>query len=304
MESSTYHRTPARESVQVFLGDPDLDPDSVALGSVAQASSDPRVTVADRRAMRAVATSIESIHARFGYGGFDDASGAIRIVLHYHKGPESSYDYKLRLPQANPFDEVPGAKPRANVILPADAAYHELIHAVQSQLSGHTSGVSGEARGMGADVRTPAEAKGVREGIADAFTALDTRSWQTGARYFQQDGGVPEVARDFEHPRSKHALMQVDTTFDAASFGDPSVDPHATGGVVVATARSLQQQLGWERAQDVMWSVLQDPDFQRSAQTWHDLANAFTSVADAGDSATADAIHAALRSTQLDSAAS
>jgi hypothetical protein len=53
-----------------------------------------------------------------------------------------------------------------------------------------------------------------------------------------------------------------------------------------------------------MWSVLQDPDFQRSAQTWHDLANAFTSVADAGDSATADAIHAALRSTQLDSAAS
>jgi hypothetical protein len=298
-----YHQhTPALQSIQVFFGDPDLDSDSQSIGTAAAAIADPRLSAGERRAVRNVVDAVEAIHTRFGYAGFDDAEGSVALVLRYHKGPESSYDYKLRLPTDNPFAAVPGASARRGVLLPRSAAYHELVHMLQTQVTGHESGRSGEERGAGADVVTPAQAKGVREGLADAFTALERQSWRSGAAYLTQDGGDLEVVRDFAQPASSHALMQVDDRYVHAAFADPARDPHATGGLVVVTARELQQRIGWSATQDVLWRVLHDPAFGRSDQAWDDLADAFGRVADTSDPATSAAIRAALHTTALDTA--
>ena len=155
---------------------------------------------------------------------------------------------------------------------------------------------------MGADVVTPAQAKGVREGLADAFTALAQRSWRTGAGYFVQDGRRTEVARDFADPDAGDALMDVIARYDERRFEDPSLDPHATGGVVVTVARSIQEQLGWVAAQDVLWQVLHDTDFQGSPQAWDDLADALRRIAASSDEPTAVAIGDSLRDSGLDAA--
>jgi hypothetical protein len=292
------------QSIQVYLHDGGTD---TLVGSADAALLDPRLSAGDRAAVRNTIDALGSLRSRFRYTGLDDSEHAVKLVLHADKGPAAGSG-KIYVPAENPFTPMPEVHPRAGVLFPKDAARHELIHLVQVRIAGHPIGPPPEERGRGADVISPIQAKGVGEGLADAFSLLESRTWLTGARFLRQAPGQPtRVVRDYEDPDSASSVLHVRATYDKHAVSELDVDPHVQGGVVVMFAKDLEQAVGWNLAQDVMWSVLNDPTFARGRQTWSDLADALERQAVAADATspiTAAAIRSALASTKLDDARS
>lgn len=266
-------RVSSNDLVRVHVRDGEGD-DSL-LGTPEDALRDPRLTPGDRAAVRNILDAVDYLRTRFGYAGFDDAGRAVELVLHAGSGP-SVQSGRIIVPATNPFAVLPEAHARPDVLLPADVARHELLHLVQARITGQPiGGRPPEQPGRGVDVITPMQARGVAEGIADAFAQLQVGTWKSGGDFrIQQPGKPPRVMRDFEEPSSPRALMSVSSVYDRASMADMTIDPHAQGGVVVAFARSLQQSVGTRRTEDVMWGILNDRDFAISKQAWREFAEA------------------------------
>jgi hypothetical protein len=175
------------------------------------------------------------------------------------------------------------------------------------RISGKAIGPSPEERGMGADVLSPYQAKCVGEGLADAFSLLQAHTWVTGGGFFDAKRGAVHEARNYATGLSHtpSALQDVQVKYERSFARDMHNDPHRQGGVVVMFAKALQQQVGWAKAQDVMWELLTDPRFGNSNENWGDLAEGLHRVADAHDAKDPDlakAVRSALETTNLDNA--
>ena len=291
------------DTIRVSIREDDGTTDSVGLAR--DALADPRLTAADRSAVRNLAEALDYVRHRYNYDDLDDATTGVTLVLHALRGPAAGAG-AISVTATNPYLQLPGADARPGAILPDDAARHELIHIMQARVTGQPIGGSSEQRGMGVNASGKIQALGVAEGLADAFSLLQAQSWQTGAGFRRQHAGeAPQVVRDYDHPDSPNALLHVRSRWDAQGARDASVDPHLQGGVVVAFARGVQQQVGWQRAQNVMWSILNDDQFAYGTQGWTEFAEAADRQAtryDGVDSDVADAVRASLDATNLTAA--
>jgi hypothetical protein len=279
--------------VNVYRHDRAADSDQ-SLGTARDVlASGTSLSAGERDAIRNVVDSIAYVQDRFGYAGFNDARNAVKLVLDAADGPRVD-NTTLSIPSNNVMSIMPDAIVASNVILPRDAAQHELGHILQYTITGRPTvgAISSPDSPQNIDIRSMS----VSEGIADTLAALGLHSWQTGDKFFAP-GSPITVARDYDNPDAANVAQHVKTNYGLVRTHGS--DPHIEGGVIPATFRELQQRIGWERSEDVLWGVLNDATFGASEQSWLDFGKALDRQTTWRDPDTAAAIDAAMAATHL-----
>lgn len=291
---------PAAQAVRVDIvaSDGTVTP----IGTAAASTADKRLSAGDRQAVANVVDAVAYTQRRFGYHGFDDAQNAVHVYLHAEQGPAQLRGH-ISVPAANVFGQVdPNGHVNENVLLPRDAAQHELGHFLQEHITGKE--IVGNVTPDGNPNRPDITMLSVAEGIADSFNCLAMRSWTTGAEFFTKHSKYDAV-RDYDHNSSPRTFMPVADDYHKVHRTGPA-DAHIAGGPIVLTMRGVQQKVGWIQAEDVMWNVMNDPDFASSSQTWGAVSRALKKQADnadfLGNHALASAIRTSMAATSLDSA--
>lgn len=263
------------------------------IGSGWDAIRDRRLTIAERAAVRAAVNAVALLRHRFGRQGYDDAGQAVTLVLRSHDADERgpfAEEGSITAGGHNPLVGS-GMSGRGDRVLPLDVAIHELVHVVQFS---QTSASGGELH--------PALA----EGFADALSMLLTRDWSIGEGYFRRPGEIAhETIRQVGPsadgvPKRGEAIVT-----DYRQVAQGGVEEHAAGAVIARTFNELQRRIGWSRAEDLIWAIVNDPDAWKNGGTWKQIAASMVASAQRlwpRDASMHAAVGAAMRSTHLDEA--
>ncbi|MCW2927200.1 MAG: hypothetical protein JWM86_1168 [Thermoleophilia bacterium] len=248
------------ERVQVAIAGPGGR--RTAVGSAAAALRDRRLTAAERAAIRALVRAVELLRERAQLAGIDDAGTGVTLVLRdgdaSKRGPWATVG-TVSVGTRNALAGRSSVPARADALLTVDAAVHELVHVVQ--FATMPEGATPHA--------------GILEGIADAAAILATGDDLLGEDFFVRDAaGRPRGAiRDVGSARSGvKTLGHVVTDYAAATRA--GVEEHAAGGVVTATFIALRDQVGRERAEQLLWLVIRDRAAWQQGGSWRSLAEA------------------------------
>lgn len=252
-----------------------------------------KLTSPERAAVRAAVDAVALLHHRFGRNGFDNAGHAVTLVLRSaeadDRGPFAE-EGTISAGSSNPL-VGPGLGGAGDRILPLDVAIHELVHVVQfAELSTST------------DQLHPALA----EGFADALSMLLTRDWSIGEGYFHKPGKVArETIRQVGPSADGVNKRGESVVVDYRTVAQGSVEEHAAGAVISRTFYEIQQRIGWSRAEDLIWSIINDPAAWKRGGSWQQVAVSMVTNAQKlwpGDAAVQAAVGAAMRTTHIDEA--
>ncbi len=263
------------------------------IGSGWDALHDRRLSVSERAAVRAAVQAVALLRHRFGRQGFDDAGKAVTLVLRSPDADDRGPFAEAGTITAGSHNPLVGSGMggRGDRVLPLDVAIHELVHVVQFS----------EIAENGSELH-PALA----EGFADALSMLLTRDWSIGEGYFRRPGEI-----------AKETIRQVGPSADGVSKrGEPivtdyrkvargDVEEHAAGAVIAQTFHELQERIGWSRAEDLIWAILNDPSAWRGGGSWQQVAESMVASAQRlwpRNAAVQAAVGAAMQSTHLDEA--
>ncbi len=253
-----------------------------------------KLTSPERAAVRAAVEAVALLHHRFGRNGFDDAGHAVTLVLRSAdadaRGPFAE-DGTISAGSGNPL-VGPGMGGAGDSILPLDVAIHELVHVVQFAQLRNSS-----------DQLHPALA----EGFADALSMLLTRDWSIGEGYFHRPGTIArETIRQVGPSADGVDKRGEDIVVDYRTVAQGGVEEHAAGAVISRTFYEIQRRIGWARAEDLIWSIINDPAAWKHGGSWQQIAVSIVGNAQKlwpGDAAAQAAVGAAMSITHIDEAA-
>lgn len=135
-----------------------------------------------------------------------------------------------------------------------DVIGHELGHSVLEA----SSGISPQS------MKPSGEGRATHEAIADVISALQRRQWSKGADHLIPANGIAFFS-DPSKPKDPGAaiwLIADKQEYDAESARlNGLVEPHAGSGVVSRAIAVIQQKLGWEDTESLVFDALKEHRF-------------------------------------------